>query len=300
PAAPRRGTGRAASAPNARTAHVRAWRGRPAGSRASRRATAPSGRPGCRSTSGSGRGVDVRRQRVLGDLDEGVERRDVVHRELGEHAAVDLDPSGLPALDAAVVGQTRRAGRSVEALAAQLAEVAHACLAVAVRVDEGVGDLLLRLAVEARALAAVTGGALEGRTALLLGVDRPLHACHVRLLVLRCWKGSVRRPVRRAPRSLAEQLLDLLDVGRGDRLVHGQTARATAGLVLEVVARVGLLAHDPAATRDPEPLLGTGVRLVLRHDCRLSSCRSTAAGAVTCTEPVRRSGVVWSGQPDAR
>src|SRR4051812_32592538 len=135
--------------------------------------------------SGSGGGrrrVDVGGERVLGDLDENGERRRVVDREVRQDAAVDLDTRELEALDESVVGQTLLAGRSVDALDPQLAEVALARLAVAVGVDEGVGDLLLRLPVEARALAAVTGCALEGCTALLLGVDRPLHACHVMLL----------------------------------------------------------------------------------------------------------------------
>src|SRR5690606_19194229 len=64
---------------------------------------------------------------------------------------------------------------------------------------------------------------------------------------------------------LAEQLLDLLDVGGGDVLVLGQAAGAAARLVLEVVARVGLLAPQLAAPGGLEALLRTGVRLVLRH-----------------------------------
>jgi hypothetical protein len=47
-----------------------------------------------------------------------------------------------------------------------------------------VGDLLLGLAVQARALSAVAAGALENNPTLLVGVDRPFHACHVRLLAL--------------------------------------------------------------------------------------------------------------------
>jgi hypothetical protein len=41
-----------------------------------------------------------------------------------------------------------------------------------------VEHLLLGLAVQARALAAVTAGALEDDPALLVGIDRPLYACH--------------------------------------------------------------------------------------------------------------------------
>src|SRR5918997_121904 len=214
-----------------------------------------SGRPGELGSGSLGR-VHVRGQRVLGDLDERVERRHVVDRELREDATVDLDTRGLEALDEAVVGHFLRAGRSVDALDPQLAEVALLGLAVTVGVDQRVGDLLLRLAVEARALAAVAAGALESRTALLVGVDRPLHACHVMLLAVSGRKWS-RRPRRgRPPRaSLAEQLLDRLDVSRGNDLVHRQTAGPPARLVLQVVARVGLLAHDLAAARDPETLL---------------------------------------------
>jgi len=65
--------------------------------------------------------------------------------------------------------------------------------------------------------------------------------------------------------SAAQQGLDGLEVRAVHRLVHGEAARAAARLVLEQVALVGLLAHESAAARDAEALLGTGVRLVLRH-----------------------------------
>ena len=60
----------------------------------------------------------------------------------------------------------------------RLPEVALALLPVTVGVDERVGDLLLRLAVEAGPLPAVAARPLEDDPALLVGVDRPLHACH--------------------------------------------------------------------------------------------------------------------------
>src|SRR5919199_2747627 len=103
----------------------------------------------------------------------------VVHGELGEDAAVHLDAGQLEALDEAVVGDAVLAGPGVDPLDPQPAEVSLAGSAVPVGVDEGVGDLLLRLAVEPRALTAVPAGGLEDLSALLLGVDRPLHACHV-------------------------------------------------------------------------------------------------------------------------
>src|SRR5690606_22378550 len=113
--------------------------------------------------SGSGLGgVDVGREGLLGDLDQGVERVRVRHRKVSEDAAVNLDTSGVEPLDETVVGHSLGADRSVDALDPQPAEVSLARLAVAVGVDHRVSDLLLRLAVQARALAAVTGGPLEG------------------------------------------------------------------------------------------------------------------------------------------
>src|SRR5690606_18014026 len=99
----------------------------------------------------------------------------------------------------------------------------------------------------------------------------PLHACHVMLLAVRGWM-MIRRPGAgaRSGRSLTEQLLDLLDVGGVDNLVGGQTAGASARLVLEQVTHAGLLAHDLSAAGGAEPLLGGGVSLVLRQGCRFS------------------------------
>ena len=86
---------------------------------------------------------------------------DVVDGQVGQDLAVDLDTGGLEALDEAVVGHPLGAGRGVDPLDPQLAEVALVLAPVVVAVDQRVGDLLLRLAVEPRALAAVAAGALE-------------------------------------------------------------------------------------------------------------------------------------------
>src|SRR5690606_26486551 len=74
-------------------------------------------------------------------------------------------------------------------------------------------------------------------------------------------------PSRRvsADGSLAEQLLDLGGVRGGNDLVAREAAREAARLALEQVATARLLTHDLAGPGDPEPLLGAGVRLVLRH-----------------------------------
>src|SRR3954447_20468174 len=115
-----------------------------------------------------------------GRLDQRGEGGRLVDRELGEHAAVELDAGQLQALHEPVVGHVVLAGRGVDPGDPQLAEVALADLAVAVGVGGRVEHLLLGLAVQARTLTAVAAGGFEGRPALLLGVDRPLHACHVR------------------------------------------------------------------------------------------------------------------------
>src|SRR6266542_4685545 len=114
----------------------------------------------------------------LGQLDQLREGGRVVHGQVGEDLAVDLDLGQAQALDEAVVGDAVGAGRGVDALDPQPAEVALARPAVTVGVDQRVGDLLLGLAVQPGALAAVATGLLENGTTLLLGVDRPLHACH--------------------------------------------------------------------------------------------------------------------------
>src|SRR5690606_25821446 len=126
-----------------------------------------------------GLGLGLRRHVGLGDLDELREGGLVVHGQLGQHAAVDLDLRGLQALDEPVVGHAVGAGRGVDPLDPQATEVTLAGATVTVAVDQRVGDLLLGLAVEAGPLAPVAAGALEGNPALLVGVDRPLHACHV-------------------------------------------------------------------------------------------------------------------------
>src|SRR5690606_18074262 len=118
-------------------------------------------------------GVDVLGQRGLGSSNQGGERRGVVDGQVSHDLAVDLDASQVQALDEAVVGHAFGAGSGVDALDPELAEVALVLAAVVVAVDQRVGDLLLGLAVQARTLTAVTGGALQDNPALLVGVYRP-------------------------------------------------------------------------------------------------------------------------------
>src|SRR3954447_6938601 len=113
-----------------------------------------------------------------GDLDERGERRRVRHGQVGEDLAVDLDAGRLEPLDEPVVGHAVLTRGGVDPGDPQLPEVALALLAVAELVCRGVWQLRLRLALEPAALTAVAAGLLEDLTTLLVGVDRPLDACH--------------------------------------------------------------------------------------------------------------------------
>src|SRR5680860_561587 len=120
----------------------------------------------------------VGRKGALGALDEGREGGGLVDGQVGQDATVDANAGQGEALDEAVVRQAVGAGRGVDPLDPQATEVALACTAVTVAVDEGVGDLLLGLTVQTRTLTAVTRGAFENDATLLVGVYSPLYSCH--------------------------------------------------------------------------------------------------------------------------
>src|SRR3954468_23103168 len=140
---------------------------------------------------GAGR-LGIRGERGPGGLDQGGEGGGLIDGQLGQDATVQLDAGELEPLHEPVVGHVVQPGRGVDAGDPQLAEVTLARLAVAVVVGRRVEQLLLGLAVQPRTLTAVTGGGLEGRPALLLGVDRPLHACHVSTPVFSSVEGGQR------------------------------------------------------------------------------------------------------------
>src|SRR6478735_11263010 len=75
-------------------------------------------------------GVHVLGERLLGRGDERGEDRRLVHRELGEHATVDLHTREAEALDEAVVRDAVLAARGVDALDPEAAEVALALATV--------------------------------------------------------------------------------------------------------------------------------------------------------------------------
>src|SRR5262249_55509456 len=115
----------------------------------------------------------------FGLLGDRAERGRVADGEVGEHLPVELDPGLRAAVYELVVREPVRAGSRVDPRDPELAELPLPHLPVAVRVDERVLDLLLRIAV-VRALAApVALCLLENLAALLLRVDGTLDARHL-------------------------------------------------------------------------------------------------------------------------
>src|SRR5262249_40667763 len=104
------------------------------------------------------------------NLDEAGEGRGVVDRHIGEDLGVHLDAPEAQALNEAVVRHAVRTSAGIDSRDPQLAEVALAVTAVTVRVLHRVQHLLLRLAVQAGALATVAAGTFQDGPALLLGV----------------------------------------------------------------------------------------------------------------------------------
>src|SRR5450759_1910714 len=129
-------------------------------------------------------GDGLRRRVGPRDLDKCGKSCGVIDGQLGQHPSVDLYLGNLKTLNETVVGHAVGAGAGVDPLDPQATEVTLASATVTVGVTERVGDLLLGLAVQPRTLSAIAAGALENYPALLVGVYRPLHACHVRLLAL--------------------------------------------------------------------------------------------------------------------
>src|SRR5262249_56231951 len=83
---------------------------------------------------------------------------------------------------------------------------------VPVGVLEGVQQLLLGLAVQPGALAPVAASGFQGGAALLLGVDRPLDACHVFVLFVGAaggWATGRRRGPASGERACTAPCLEL-------------------------------------------------------------------------------------------
>src|ERR1022692_1301030 len=99
-------------------------------------------------------------------------------------------------------------------------------------------------------------------------------------LTARFTRAMCSTPLRRTG-SLAQQLLHLLGVSRCERHVARQAAGRRARLVLKVVGAVCPAAYHLAGAREAEPLLGTAMRLHLRH-VAASLVPSVPAARVLC------------------
>ena len=139
----------------------------------------------------------------------------------------------------------------VDALDPQPTEVALALRDGRGRRSRASGHLLLGLAVEPRALAAVAAGPLEDDPALLLGVDCPLHACHVSTP---CFRALRHRPAWFVGRGIGYMPSSFLTSWCRPR-TPDQVARPGGGPAATACARelvhvAGLLAHDLAGAGD--------------------------------------------------
>src|SRR5690606_23572696 len=117
-------------------------------------------------------------QRVPGLGDDRLERVALVHREIGEHLAVELDAGALQPVHELRIGEALGADAGIDALDPQAAKAALLHLAVAIGILAG---LLDRLAGDAdRVLATAVIALRLIQNALVLGARgrAALDACH--------------------------------------------------------------------------------------------------------------------------
>src|SRR4051812_44506050 len=122
--------------------------------------------------------ADSGRRRLAGAIGKSAEGLGVADGDVGQHLAVELDAGELQAVDERAVAHAVLARGGVDADDPQAPEVALAVAAVAVRVGVGLHDRFLGPLVVRVGLAAEALRALEGRAALLAGVDGALDPGH--------------------------------------------------------------------------------------------------------------------------
>src|SRR5207248_9722023 len=167
-----------------------------------------------------------------------------------EHLAVELDLGLLQPVDELVVREAVLPRCRIDADDPEPPELALLVLAVAVRVDERVLDLLLRVLVRGLLEPPVALRLLEDLAALLARVDGPLHTGH-RLL------------------PPPQELVDGLRVALREWQVAREEALTLLALLPQIMALHCAPAQQLARSRHLEPLLGSAVCLLLWH--RLSS-----------------------------
>src|SRR6185436_8389189 len=117
-------------------------------------------------------------ERGFGLLCDGSKSGGLVHRQIREHLAIDVDTGLLQAIDETAVAQVELAGRRVDALDPQRAEVAFLEPASAVRVLAGLDDGLLRRAEYLAAGVVVALRLLENFLVACTRGDASLYTCH--------------------------------------------------------------------------------------------------------------------------
>src|SRR2546429_1705934 len=125
----------------------------------------------CRGPS-AGTGSSGRLQRLASDRDQRAERSRVVHREVGEDLAVDVDAGGLQPRDEARVRDVVLPAPGVDPDDPEPSELTLARPPVAVRVPKRAHDLLVGLPEPATLCAGIARGLLEHGVAVPLCFDR--------------------------------------------------------------------------------------------------------------------------------
>src|SRR5256884_7251508 len=131
----------------------------------------------CRGPS-AGTGSSGRLQRLASDRDQRAERSRVVHREVGENLAVDVDAGGLQPRHEARVRDVVLPAPGVDPDDPEPPELTLARPPVAVRVPKRAHDLLVGLPEPAALCAGVARGLLEHGVAGLLPLGRTLYTRH--------------------------------------------------------------------------------------------------------------------------
>src|SRR5262252_2469343 len=150
-------------------------------------------------------------------LRQSAERRRVVHGDVGEHLAVDLDASLVQSVDDAAVGKSVDSGGGVDARDPQRAEFALVLPPVAVRILPRLDDRLLRRTVDLAPGVVVALRLAKNFLVTAPGRHATLHSCH----------GAARLTV------IGKKLLDAAHIG----VVHEARA-AGARLAFELTVLV--------------------------------------------------------------
>src|SRR6185436_18354564 len=139
-------------------------------------------------------------ERGFGLLCDGGKSGGLVHRQIREHLAIDVDTGLLEAIDETAVAQVELAGRRVDALDPQRAEVAFLEPAAAICVLAGLDDGLLRSAEYLATGVVVALRLLENFLVACTRSDAAFDSCHGLVLacVTWCWASAGRRGANRS------------------------------------------------------------------------------------------------------